>query len=126
MIKKINKYSYIDVPRSENQGTRTYDVNGIRLPSVTTILSRTKDQRFLKEWKARVGEKKAEEIKNLSSKRGTSMHKYLEHYVIGKGYEDLNNQTDQRRENGLTTISCSLQHMPWRMIIFTAVVLDKL
>ena len=89
MIQKKNKYSYINVPRSENHGTRTYDVNGIKLPSVTTILSRTKDQRFLKDWKAKVGEKKAEEIKNLSSKRGTLMHKYLEHYVLGKGYEDL-------------------------------------
>ena len=79
MLKKINKYSYITVPRSENHGTRTYDVHGYNLPSVTTILSRTKDQKFLKDWKAKVGEKKAEEIKNLSSKRGTSMHKYLEH-----------------------------------------------
>ena len=89
MIQKKNKYSYINVPRSENHGTRTYDVQGHNLPSVTTILSRTKDQRFLKDWKAKVGEKKAEEIKNLSSKRGTLMHKYLEHYVLGKGYEDL-------------------------------------
>ena len=40
-------------------------------------------------WKAKVGEKKAEEIKNISSKRGTSLHKHLENYILGKGYEDL-------------------------------------
>ena len=112
MIQKKNKYSYINVPRSENHGTRTYDVNGIKLPSVTTILSRTKDQRFLKEWKAKVGEKKAEEIKNLSSKRGTLMHKYLEHYVLGKGYEDLTDlgqatkkMAEKVIEVGLTPVS---------------------
>ena len=112
MIQKKNKYSYINVPRSENHGTRTYDVNGIKLPSVTTILSRTKDQKFLKDWKAKVGEKKAEEIKNLSSKRGTLMHKYLEHYVLGKGYEDLTDlgqatkkMAEKVIEVGLTPVS---------------------
>ena len=43
----------------------------------------------MKEWKAKVGEKKAEEIKNLSSNRGTAMHKFLEKYVLGEGYDDL-------------------------------------
>jgi hypothetical protein len=32
---------------------------------------------------------KAEEIKNLSSRRGTSMHKFLESYIEGVGYDDL-------------------------------------
>ncbi len=88
-IKHNSKYTYIDGTRSDDHGTRTYDVAGHRLPSVTTILSRTKDQTFLKEWKAKVGEKKAEEIKNLSSNRGTAMHKFLEKYVLGEGYDDL-------------------------------------
>ena len=34
-------------------------------------------------------QKEAERIKNQSAVRGTSMHKYLENYVLGKGYEDL-------------------------------------
>jgi len=89
MIKKINKFNYVDASRSEAHGSRTYDVAGNRLPSVTTILSRTKDQEFLRKWKAKVGEAEAERIKNISSKRGTSMHKYLENYVLGDGDEDL-------------------------------------
>ena len=88
-IKWNSKYTYVDASRIEDQGTRLYDVNGSRLPSVTTILGATKDQQFLKEWKAKVGEAEADRIKNLSSKRGTSMHKFLEHYVQGTGYEDL-------------------------------------
>ena len=88
-IRWSNKYSYVTGTRHEEHGTRTYAVNGSRLPSVTTILGATKDQQFLKNWKAKVGEKEADRIKNLSSKRGTSMHKFIEHYVQGTGYDDL-------------------------------------
>ena len=88
-IKYNGKYSYVSASRIEDQGTRLYDVNGSRLPSVTTILGATKDQQFLKEWKAKVGEQEAERIKNLSSNRGTAMHKFLEHHITGYGYDDL-------------------------------------
>ena len=88
-IKYNGKYSYVSASRIEDQGTRLYDVNGSRLPSVTTILGATKDQQFLKEWKAKVGEAEADRIKNLSSRRGTAMHKFLEHYILGTGYDDL-------------------------------------
>jgi len=89
MIKLNDKYTYVDSTRHTDHGTRNYDVAGERLPSVTTILGRTKDQKFLQDWKKKVGEKEAERIKIASATRGTSMHKYLENYVIGKGYEDL-------------------------------------
>ena len=88
-IKKNSKYNYLDATRIEEHGTRLYDVNGTRLPSVTTILGKTKDQQFIKDWKAKVGEKEADRIKNLSSNRGTAMHKFLEHYILGTGYDDL-------------------------------------
>ena len=88
-IKHNDKYTYVDATRIEEHGSRLYDVNGSRLPSVTTILGATKNQQFLKDWKAKVGEAEADRIKNLSSKRGTSMHKFLEHYVQGTGYDDL-------------------------------------
>ena len=88
-IKLKEKYTYVSATRIEEHGTRLYDVNGSRLPSVTTILGATKDQQFLKDWKAKVGETRAEEIKNHSSRRGTSMHKFLESYVTGVGYDDL-------------------------------------
>ena len=88
-MKKNNKYNYITGTRIEDHGSRLYDVNGTRLPSVTTILGKTKDQQFLKDWKAKVGEAEADRIKNLSSNRGTSMHKFLEHHITGSGYDDL-------------------------------------
>ena len=89
MIKKSNKYNYLQGTQIMDQGSRIYDVAGYRLPSVTTVLGKTKNQQFLKDWKAKVGEAEAERIKNLSSKRGTSMHKFLEHYILGTGYDDL-------------------------------------
>jgi genome maintenance exonuclease 1 len=91
MIKRNEKFKYIEGKQltDHGTGTRVYEVVGTKLPSVTTILGATKDQEFLKKWKAKVGEAKAEEIKNLSSKRGTSMHKFLECYIEGSGYDDL-------------------------------------
>ena len=88
-MKKNSKYNYINGTQSMDHGSRIYDVAGYRLPSVTTILGKTKNQQFLKDWKAKVGEERAEQIKNLSSKRGTAMHKFLECYVQGTGYDDL-------------------------------------
>ena len=90
-IKHNDKYNYITGRQitDHESGTRVYEVNNDRLPSVTTILGATKNQQFLKEWKAKVGEAEADRIKNLSSKRGTSMHKFLESYITGVGYDDL-------------------------------------
>ena len=88
-MKKSNKYKYKRVERNEDHGSRTYDVQGLKLPSVTTILDKTKDKTYLDRWKAKVGHEEAERIKNLSSKRGTSMHKFIEKYITGVGYDDL-------------------------------------
>ena len=110
-MKRLERYNYVRVPRSDDEGNRTYDVQGARLPSVTTILSRTKDQGYLKKWKAKVGEDKAEIIKNISSKRGTAMHKYIEAFILGRGYEDLTSLGQQAKtmahkviEMGLTPV----------------------
>ena len=90
-IKFKEKYTYVSGTQitDHESGNRVYDVNGSRLPSVTTILGATKNQQFLKDWKEKVGEQEATRIKNLSSRRGTSMHKFLESYITGVGYDDL-------------------------------------
>ena len=103
-IKLKKKYKYISGTQITDQGSRIYDINGTRLPSVTTILSATKNQQFLKDWKNKVGEQEAERIKNLSSKRGTSMHKFLESHIQGVGYDDL------------TPIGCQAKPMAQKII----------
>ena len=111
-MKKNNKYTYIRGTRSEDQGSRTYDLEGQKLPSVTTILAQTKDQTYLDKWKAKVGYEEAERIKNLSSKRGTSMHKFIEKHITGAGYDDLTEIGQQAKpmaqkiiDIGLTPVS---------------------
>ena len=111
-MKKNTKYSYVAGQRFEVHGSRQYDFGDGKLPSVTTILSRTKDQEFLDKWKARVGEQEAERIKNVSSKRGTSMHKFLENYISDIGYDDLSAVGNEARpmaqkiiESGLPNIT---------------------
>ena len=89
VMKKNSKYTYVHASSNTVQGARTYDVQGLRLPSVTTILAKTKDQSYLTNWKNKVGHEEAERIKNLSSKRGTAMHKFIEKYIQESGYEDL-------------------------------------
>ena len=91
MLKKSNKYKYLQGKQitDHESGTRVYEIDNSRLPSVTTILGATKNKEFLKKWKAKVGEAEAERIKNISSSRGTAMHKFLEHHILGTGYDDL-------------------------------------
>ena len=86
-----NKYKYLQGKQITDQesGIRHYDFQGVRLPSVTTILAKTKNQEYLTAWKNKVGHDKAESIKNISPKRGTSMHKFLESHIQGIGYDDL-------------------------------------
>jgi len=89
MIKYNQKYKYVSGQQYEHHGSRIYDFGSEKLPSVTTILSKTKDQKFLRDWQAKVGKDEAERVKTASARRGTSMHKFLENYVTGVGYEDL-------------------------------------
>ena len=66
-------------------GKRLYATpDGKKLPSVTTILDRTKpaEKRMaLENWKRRVGHDQAQAITTEAANRGTRMHTYLEHYV---------------------------------------------
>jgi hypothetical protein len=60
MIKRNEKFKYIAGKQltDHETGTRVYEVVGTKLPSVTTILGATKDQEFLKKWKAESWRKK--------------------------------------------------------------------
>ena len=85
----IQKYNYADLKRQDGE-TRLYlTPEGESLPSVTSVLSKTKDKSFLKQWRKRVGEKNAEKIIADSSAIGTALHLYIEHYVNEHAYKDL-------------------------------------
>ncbi len=76
------KYTYEKLKRVEVNGKRRYAApGGPPVASVTTILSATKDQTHLIEWRNRVGHAKAQQITTEAAGVGTRMHKYLEDYV---------------------------------------------
>ena len=82
-----NKFSYPKSMRSIVSGSRIYNVNHEKLPSVTSILQATQSEEkkaSLANWKARVGLTVANRIKNDASSRGTSMHAFLEKYLLGQ------------------------------------------
>lgn len=53
------------------------------LPSVTTILSATADKSGIDAWRAAVGEKKANQIRDEATGLGTLIHTHLENYLQG-------------------------------------------
>lgn len=79
------RYEYKSINRESVEGKRLYATpDGKKVPSVTTILDKTKPYekiQALMEWKKRVGEAKAQEITTEAAGRGTRMHKFLEDYV---------------------------------------------
>jgi len=80
------RYDYSSLKRKSVDGRRLYTTpDGLAVPSVTTILDKTKPEqakKALREWKKRVGETKAAEITKEAAGRGTRMHAYLEQYVL--------------------------------------------
>jgi len=81
----VEKFKYLPMPRVTVAGSRCYAApDGRRLPSVTTILDRTKPEeakKKLNEWRQRVGVERAQQITTEAANRGTRMHTYLERYV---------------------------------------------
>jgi len=108
-MKKNKKYNYVPATRHDDHGSRTYDVQGLKLPSVTTILAKTKNQYYINKWKEKVGEQEAERIKNYASKRGTAMHKFLEKHIQATGYDDLTKIGQEARPMAQKIIEVGLQ-----------------
>lgn len=87
--------------------------DGESLPSVTTILSATKDMTALNEWKKRVGEEKAKQITTEAAGVGTAMHANLERFIAGLQRQPGNNpvhvqansMADQIIINGLSHVN---------------------
>ena len=88
-MKLLKKYSYKHYNRFSDTNGRKYLVDNIKVPSVTTILSATKDMTQLNDWRRRVGNEEANRIMNQASTVGTEMHKVLEYYLTGQGYYNM-------------------------------------
>lgn len=89
----IQRYDYTPLNRTTIEGKRHYALpDGSKVPSVTTILDKTKPQEkreALAKWKAAVGEQKAQQIVTEAANRGTRMHAYLEQFVLSGDMKEL-------------------------------------
>jgi genome maintenance exonuclease 1 len=93
------RYKYESLQRLDLPEGRRYVYGDQKLPSVTAVLSGTKDQSHLDAWAARIGPENAERIKNESAMVGTHMHNVIERliacrdiprptsWLMTKGYE---------------------------------------
>jgi genome maintenance exonuclease 1 len=88
-IKKNFKYE--SLVRQDLPEGRRYVYGDQKLPSVTTILSGTKDKAALDAWVQRVGQEEADRVKNEAAKVGTYMHEVIERMVA---YRDLPRPTN--------------------------------
>jgi hypothetical protein len=91
-LKWNKQFEYPTSVRELINNQRHYAIGEEKLPSVTTILSATQSQEkqdSLNKWKAKVGEKEAERVKNVAASRGTKMHSILEGHILGENVLDL-------------------------------------
>ena len=96
-IPLVERYPYSTIERESVDGKRLYATpDGHRVPSVTTILSQTKDMTHLHAWRKRVGESEAQRIATESANIGTVMHKSLERHVLGQDRTPGSNLIQQK------------------------------
>lgn len=97
------RFPYSALSRATVDGQRKYNTPSGAVPSVTTILSKTKDNTHLFEWRKRVGEKKAQEITTEAASVGTRMHKYLEDYVETGEWRDPGSNPYAQQAHAMAT-----------------------
>jgi genome maintenance exonuclease 1 len=84
MIKHNLIYDYKKLNRIDGK-QRLYETPaGDKVPSVTTILSKTGDNSGLIAWRKRVGNEEANRISKESTGLGTLVHTHVENYLLGK------------------------------------------
>ena len=108
------KYPYNELAKVSKNHKRHYETpDGRQVPSVTTVLSATKDMTHLHAWRKRVGVENAQRITTESANIGTVMHSSLEKHVKGIERKPGSNLIHQKAhqmaniiiDNGLTDVS---------------------
>ena len=90
----VERYQYKPCQQINDPVTRKrvyLTPDGEKLPSVTTILSATKDMTHLNEWRDKVGHAKAQQITTEAAGVGTAMHGNLERFLCGLERQPGNN-----------------------------------
>ena len=78
-------YVYEKLERIDTSNGRVYKLaENVHVPSVTTVLDRTKDKAALEAWAFRIGQAEADRKKDEAAYIGTWMHKTLESILSGE------------------------------------------
>jgi CRISPR/Cas system-associated exonuclease Cas4 (RecB family) len=108
------KFNYPKSVRSLINDQRHYDIDAVKLPSVTTILAQTMPEdkkQKLQDWKTRIGNDEADKIKNEAANRGTFMHSYIEGYLLGQRHLDLTELGQEATKMGQVVVEKGLKEL---------------
>ena len=88
MTHTILDYNFQKLPTTNIDGKRYYTTpDGNNYPSVTSVTGLA-NKKAIKQWRKRVGEKKANKISTQASRHGTSAHQLFEDYIRSDNFEE--------------------------------------
>ena len=101
----MNKFNYPKLERVDTEIGRHYrDSNNILVPSVTTVLSGTSDNKDgIEKWKKRIGDNEADRIMKQSTEIGTAVHEAIEKFLGNKVWDHFQDTSDQIMARKMTS-----------------------
>lgn len=81
-LDRIQALPRFELVRNDSEEGRTYLTPDGAKASVTNILSGTRDQTGLQQWRESIGEERADFIRNTASFRGFRLHEAVENYLL--------------------------------------------
>ena len=101
----MNKFNYPKLERIDTEIGRHYrDSNNNLVPSVTTVLSTTSDNKGgIEKWRKRVGEIEADRIMKQSTEIGTVVHEAIEKFLGKNDWDHFQDTSDQIMARKMTS-----------------------
>ena len=101
----MNKFNYPKLERVDTEIGRHYrDSNNILVPSVTTVLSGTSDNKDgIEKWRKRIGDNEAARIMMQSTEIGTAVHEAIEKFLGNKDWDHFQDTSDQIMARKMTS-----------------------
>ncbi len=101
----MNKFNYPKLERVDTEIGRHYrDSNNNLVPSVTTVLSGTSDNKDgIEKWRKKVGDSEADRIMKQSTEIGTAVHEAIEKFLGNNDWDDFQDTSDQIMARKMTS-----------------------
>ena len=101
----MNKFNYPKLERVDTEIGRHYrDSNNNLVPSVTTVLSGTSDNKDgIQKWRKKVGDSEADRIMKQSTEIGTAVHEAIEKFLGNNDWDHFQDNSDQIMARKMTS-----------------------